>query len=147
MLDISRWINNIRSVSISRSNSKIYQTLRNYLMIYNLKNISNVYDAVKILKQLASDGYNSSDKIMERICYLFSRDLPTEIYLAKLSLLYQSVIGTHRIEEFAILIIWTCAIQSIMEDENKKICKVKIEIIVENAIELKVRVSILTGLY
>jgi len=62
---------------------------------------------------------------MERICYLFSDDLPTDIYLAKLSLLYQSVMGTHRIEEFAILIIWTCAIQSIMEDENKKSATLK----------------------
>ena len=80
---------------------------------------------------------------MEQLCYLYSQYLPTEIDLARLSLLYQSVRGTQGIEEYATLTIWSCAIQSIIENENKKSSKVKIKLLLESPTKIVVKIFIL----
>jgi len=143
MLDISGWITHLRSVCISRSSSKIYKRYQTNIASYYLKKISTVYDAVKFLKLVANEGYSSADALMERLCYLYSQYLPTELDLARLSLLHQSVSGTQGIEEYSTLTIWTCAIQSIMEDENKKQHKVKLDIVVVSPTSVSVLISIL----
>ena len=143
MLDIFTWINYIRPSHISRKTSKIYKRWQTNFVFYNLKNINTVYDAVKFIKRLASDGYISCDGIMERICYLYSQYLPTDLDLARLSLLYQSVLGTRGIEEYSTLLIWTSAIQSIMEAESKNPNIVKVEILVDDPSHVSVQISIL----
>jgi hypothetical protein len=143
MLDISGWINSFRPTSISRNTSKIYKRVLNNLILYNLKNIYTTTDAVTFIKRLAQRGYYSCDQIMEQLCYLYSQYLPTEIDLARLSLLHQSVRGTQGIEEYSILTLWSCAIQSIMEDENKKPSKVRVEILVESPTKIVVKIYIL----
>ncbi len=81
MLGISGWIDNLRSISIYRGSSKLYKIIQNNLIVYNLKNIYTTVDAVKLLKRLANDGYISCDRIMERLCFLYSQYLPTEFDL------------------------------------------------------------------
>jgi len=144
MLDISGWIYNLRSISIYRSSSKLYKKYRNNIIAYNLKNIYTTFDAVKLLKRLANDGYTSCDGIMERLCFIYSLYLPTEIDLSRLSLLHQSVLGTWGIEEYSTLMIWTSAIQSIMESETRKSYTVKIKINVNSPICINVQITILS---
>jgi hypothetical protein len=144
MLDISEWINSFRPSYISREMALIrYKRILNNLILYYLKNIYTTTDAVKFIKRLAQRGYYSCDQIMDQLCYLYSQYLPTEIDLARLSLLYQSVRGTQGIEEYATLTIWSCAIQSIMENENKTPSKVKLELIVESPTKIVVKIFIL----
>jgi len=143
MLDILGWIDNLRSISIYRSSSNLYKKYRNNLIAYDLKNIYTTFDAVKILKRLTNDGYISCDGIMERLCYLYSLYLPTEVDLSRLSLLHQSVIGTRGIEEYSTLILWTSAIQSIMDAENKKVYKAKIEMLVCKSNKISIKISII----
>jgi len=80
---------------------------------------------------------------MERLCYLYSLYLPTEVDLSRLSLLHQSVIGTRGIEEYSTLILWTSAIQSIMDAENKKVYKAKIEMLVCKSNKISIKISII----
>jgi hypothetical protein len=119
MLNIRRWLEVIPSISIFRNDFKLYQKWKNCLLIYYLKNIKTVNDAVKSIQYICNEGYETSDKIMDRLSYIYSIYLPSETDLAKLSLLYQSVIDTYGIEEYAILTLWISAIQAIIDAENK----------------------------
>lgn len=56
------------------------------------------------------NGYNNSDKIMEKFCYLFTL----------LSLLYEIVTNTNNREEYAILTVWSCANIAIIENRREK---------------------------
>lgn len=122
MLNIKRWLGSVSSISIFRYDLGFSERWQNHLLAYCLKNIKTVNDAVNSLKRISNEGNDTSDKIMERLMYIYSIDLPSETDLAKLSLLHQSVIDTYGIEEYAILTIWVCAIQSIIDAENKKLC-------------------------
>ncbi len=87
-----------------------------------LKNINSCKDAVIFLKRLSNEGNDNIDKLANKVYTLYSYDLPTEIELAKLSLLQQSVINTNGPEEYAISTVWMCAMQSIIDaEDNKKI--------------------------
>jgi hypothetical protein len=103
-----------------------------YLSKYYINNINCTKDAVQLLRYLYINGYNNSDKIMERLCYLFSLSLPSYNYLAKLSLLHQTVLDTNNEEEYAILTVWSCANQAIIENEREKKVFVKVKFIILN---------------
>lgn len=107
---------------------------------YYLTNISKANDAVKILKYLSLQGYNNCDKIIERLCYLYSLCLPDSNYMARLSLLYQPLIGTNSESEFAVLTLWAAANQAIIESENDKDELIKIQLIVCNNLEVAVKI-------
>jgi hypothetical protein len=116
---------------------------------YYFKNLNTVEDAILLINKLNDNGFNSCDKLMEELCNLFSIYLPSEDELAKLSLLHQSVMGTLGIEEYSTLLIWTCAIQSIIENENQKefenknkpIINLKIDVI--NSIKVDVKILLI----
>lgn len=97
---------------------------------YYLNNICCTEDAVQLLNYLDMNGYNNSDKIMDRLCYLFSLSLPNDNYLAKLSLLHQTVINRNNEEEYAVLTLWSCANQAIIENEREKNVFVKVKFII-----------------
>lgn len=101
-----------------------------HLSKYYVNNISCTNDAVQLLRYLYMNGYNNSDKIMERLCYLFSLSLPNDNYLAKLSLLHQTVINRNNEEEYAVLTVWSCANQAIIENEREKKVFVKVKLII-----------------
>ena len=111
----------------------LYLSPNNYniqLSKYYLNNINSTKDAVQLLRYLCMNGYNNSDKIMERLCYLFSLSLPNDNYLARLSLLHQTVTNTNNREEYAILTVWLCANQAIIENEREKNIFVKVKFII-----------------
>ena len=89
---------------------------------YNPKNINTVKDGVIFLQQIADRGFVSSEEITDRLSEIYSITLPTEVELANLSLLHQSVIDTGGVEEFSILTILMCATESIIEAENIQKC-------------------------
>ena len=97
---------------------------------YYVNNICSTKDAVQLLRYLYMDGYNNSDKIMERLCYLFSLSLPDDNYLAKLSLLHQTLINRNNEEEYAVLTVWSCANQAIIESEREKKFFVKVKFVI-----------------
>ena len=111
-----------------------------HLSKYYINNIYNTQDAVYLLKILSYNGYNSCDKIMDRLCYLFSRSLPSDNYLAKLSLLYQEVLNTNTINEYAMLTVWSCANQAIIENERDKNVVVKVKLIILDNFKIVVEI-------
>ena len=71
----------------------LYLSPNNYniqLSKYYLNNINSTKDAVQLLRYLYMNGYNNSDKIMEKFCYLFTL----------LSLMYEIVTNTNNREEY-----------------------------------------------
>lgn len=90
----------------------------NRIFNHYLQNINTLNDAVNFLKYLSTNGYNSSDEIMDKIYNLFLLFLPSERYLQKLSILQQSVQGMNNIEDFAMLTIWICANLAIIDNEK-----------------------------
>lgn len=130
-------LNSIKKIKIGIEKLIKYFYLRenkysNFISNCYLSDIKTIQDAVDTLKYITDNGYNSTDKLIERIIYLYSRDLPDCQYLARLSLLYQSVIDTKGIEEYSILTLWNCAIEAIIEDEERKCGYLKIKFIVNN---------------
>ena len=130
-------LNSIKKIKIGIEKLINYFYLRenkysNFISICYLSDIKTIQDAVDTLKYLTNNGYNSTDKLIERIIYLYSRDLPNYQYLARLSLLHQSVIDTKGIEEYSVLTLWNCAIEAIIEDEERKSRYIKIKLIVDN---------------
>ena len=109
-----------------------------YLSKYYVNNIYSTKDAVNLLRFLYINGYNNSDKIMERLCYLFSLSLPSNNYLARLSLLHQTVTNTNNEEEYAILTVWSCANQAIIENEREKNILVKVKFIILDNLNIMV---------
>jgi hypothetical protein len=109
-----------------------------HLSKYYINNINCTKDAVQLLRYLYINGYNNCDKIMERLCYLFSLSLPSYNYLAKLSLLHQTVLDTNNEEEYAILTVWSCANQAIIENEREKKVFVKVKFIILNNVNIVV---------
>ena len=107
---------------------------------YYLNNISKPKDAVKILKYLSIQGYNNCDKIIERLCYLYSLNLPDSDYMARLSLLHQPLIGSNSESEFALLTLWAAASQAIIENEKNKDALIKIKLIVSDNLEVAVKI-------
>jgi len=107
---------------------------------YYLNNISKPKDAVKILKYLSLQGYNNCDKIMDRLCYLYSLSLPNSDYMARLSLLHQPLIGSNSESEFALLTLWAAASQAIIENEKDKNKLIKIKLIVSDNLEVAVKI-------
>ena len=97
---------------------KMKNNCRNFFLNHQLKNINTSTDAVIFLKYLDHIGYDSPDKIMDKIYNLFLLYLPTEKYLEKLSLIQQSVEGLNNIEDYSLLTIWTCAILAIIDNEE-----------------------------
>ena len=118
---IRKWFGSFSLVTIFNNDFKIYERWQTNLLAYQLKNIKTINDAINCIKRISNEGNDTSDKIMERLIYIYSIYLPSEIDLAKLSLLHQSVIDTYGIEEYAILTIWLSAIQSVIDGESKKI--------------------------
>lgn len=130
-------LNSIKKIKIGIEKLIKYFYLRenkysNFISNCYLSDIKTIQDAVDTLKYITDDGYNSTDKLIERIIYLYSRDLPDYQYLARLSLLHQSVIDTKGIEEYSILTLWNCAIEAIIEEEERKSGYIKIKFIVDN---------------
>lgn len=103
---------------------------------YYVNNINSTRDAVHLLIYLYMNGYTNSDKIMERLCYLFSISLPSYNYLAKLSLLYQTVINTNNRDEYAVLTVWLSANQAIIENEREKNVFVKIKLVILDTLNI-----------
>ncbi len=85
---------------------------------YYLHNINKPWHAVKILRLIANEGNMSLDSIMDRLCHYYSQNLPTQEYMARLSMLYQSVQSTNGIEEYSLLTLLNCANFSIIENEK-----------------------------
>lgn len=85
---------------------------------YYLNNISKPWHAVKILQLIVKEGSICQDNIMDTLCNYYSLNLPTQEYMARLSILYQSVELTNGIEEYCLLTILDCATISIIENEN-----------------------------
>ena len=130
-------LNSIKKIKIGIEKLIKYFYLRenkysNFISNCYLSDIKTIQDAVDTLKYITDNGYNSTDKLIERIIYLYSRDLPDYQYLARLSLLHQSVIDTKGIEEYSILTLWNCAIEAIIEEEERKSGYIKIKFIVDN---------------
>ena len=131
MLNPREWFNVIPSSvpssvpsivsSLSPYNINLYKRWRSNRIAYYLKNINTISDCIYVLKCISSEGYDNSDKMINHLNKLYLKNQPSEVYLAKLSLLHQSVIDTYGIEEFAILTLWISAIQSIIDAENKTI--------------------------
>ncbi len=117
--NIKRWFGSLSSMSIFSGDMRLSERWQNHLLAYYLKHIKTAGDAVNYLKRIAYEGHDTSDKIMERLLYIYSIYLPSEKDLAKLSLLHQSVVDTYGIEEYAVLTIWVCAIQAIIDAEKK----------------------------
>ena len=80
-----------------------------------LNNVKTGNDAVWFLKYLLFMGYKTADGIMNRLCYLFSLEIPNDKYLANISLDRKN-----NNQEYAVMTIWTCANLTIIEDENNK---------------------------
>jgi hypothetical protein len=74
--------------------------------------INSVNDAVQLLQTLSTNGYNSSENLTTNIMKLYYLNPPN---MEKLSLLQQSVQNTGGIEEYAIVTLYICALQYIME--------------------------------
>lgn len=110
------------------------------LFKYYFKNLNTVEDAILLVNKLNNNGFNSCDKLMEELCYLFSIYLPSEDELAKLSLLHQSVLGTLGIGEYSTLLLWLSANQSIIDNENRKLIKIKIN----NEIKINIKIQIIS---
>ena len=86
---------------------------------YYLTIISKPWHAVKILKLISKEGNICQDSIMDRLCEYYSLNLPTQAYMANLSILYQSVENTNGVEEYSLLTLLNCANLSIIENEKK----------------------------
>ncbi len=110
------------------------------LFKYYFKNLNTVEDAILLVNKLNDNGFNSCDKLMEELCYLFSIYLPSEDELANLSLLHQSVLGTLGIGEYSTLLLWLSANQSIIDNENRKLIKIKIN----NEIKINIKIQIIS---
>lgn len=122
---VKNWLNYIISFwyyKRTRSNVEIELSLEYNSLSLNfcLKNINSCKDAIIFLKRLSNEGYDNIDKLANKVYTLYSDDLPTEMELAKLSLLQQSVINTRGSEEYAISTVWMCATQSIIDAEDNK---------------------------
>ena len=85
---------------------------------YYLNNITKPWHAVKILRLIVNEGNISQDNIMDRLCHYYSQNLPTQEYMARLSILYQSVESTNGAEEYSLLTLLNCANLSIIENEK-----------------------------
>lgn len=85
---------------------------------YYLNNITKPWHAVKILRLLANQGCLCQDSIMDALCHYYSQNLPTQEYMARLSILYQSVESTNGMEEYSLLTLLNCANISIIENEK-----------------------------
>lgn len=107
--------------SLSPYNTNLYKRWRSNKIAYYLKNINTISDCIQVLKCISSEGHDSSDKMISHLNKFYLKNLPSEAYLAKLSLLHQSVNNTYGIEEFAVLTLWISAIQSIIDSEDKTI--------------------------
>ena len=72
-----KWLGSVSSFSIFRTDIRLSERWHNNILVYYLKNIKTVTDAVNSLKRIAYEGHDTSDKIMERlslyIFYLFTK--------------------------------------------------------------------------
>ena len=107
--------------SLSPYNTNLYKRWQSNKIAYYLKNINTISDCIRVLKCISSEGHNSSDKMISHLNKFYLKNPPNEAYLAKLSLLHQSVNNTDGIEEFAVLTLWISANQSIIDSEDKTI--------------------------
>ena len=119
---------------------KLKNLYLNYIFIFKLKYLTTVNQAILLIKNLSDNGFDTCDKIMEYLCNLFSKYLPTEALLAKLSLLHQSVLGTLGIGEYSTLLLWLSANQSIIDNENRKLSNIKIN----NEIKINIKIQIIS---
>ena len=119
---------------------KLKKFYKYILFKYYFKNLNTVDDTILLVNKLNDNGFNSCDKLMEELCYLFSIYLPSEDELAKLSLLHQSVLGTLGIGEYSTLLLWLSANQSIIDNENKKLINIKIN----REININIKIKIIT---
>lgn len=87
---------------------------------YYLNNISKPWHAVKILKLITKEGCICQDSIMDKLCNYYLSNLPTQEYMARLSVLYQSVESTNGMEEYSLLTLLNCANISIIENEKRE---------------------------
>ena len=74
---------------------------------------------VEIL-QMATNDHDGADTLLNTICDAWKYDLPAEPELRKWSRLQQEAAGTGSCHEFATTILWTTAIQAVMERENTR---------------------------
>ena len=77
---------------------------------------------------------------MDRLCYIYSLCLPDSDYMARISLLYQSLIGTNSEMEFALLTLWIAANQAIIENEKNRNKLIKVKLFVSYNFEVIVKI-------
>lgn len=82
-----------------------------------LKNIETVQDVMNIIYKITEEGFNTPERLTDRISYLYRLNPPGHDELAKLSLMHSSVLGTAGIEEYAVTTVWMCAMQAIIQEK------------------------------
>ena len=82
---------------------------------YELSNIKNIEDCIKILKY-----FETTDNMFENIIYVFNLYPPTDKELQTLSLLFQKYFNDLTINGFAAITFWLIVIQWINEYINLK---------------------------
>lgn len=83
-----------------------------------LGDVRSLAQAVDVVRSVARAA--GADQLADRLVLAWRAAPPSETELQRLSLLQQRAFGSHGEEEYAITMLWTCALRSIMDEEEAR---------------------------
>lgn len=89
-----------------------------------ISSVRTLSDCVRVLRMCTvalqqRDHVTSADLLAEFVCNMFDHHAPTEQELQVLSILQQEAEGTKGVKEYAVNLLWTCALACLLERENE----------------------------
>ena len=114
-------------VTISGFNNVI-NTIHEYYILYRLRlvdyyikkylNINNERDAIRLVKYLSSIS-KSTEEIVDILTNYFTKNIPDDIFLQKISLLIQKNNNESNIISYSLITIWISVTQAIIETQRR----------------------------
>lgn len=83
-----------------------------------LGDVRSLAQAVGVVRSVARAA--GADRLTDRLVLAWRAAPPSDVELQRLSLLQQRALGSHGEEEYAITMLWTCALRSIMDEEEAR---------------------------